>query len=149
MGGGVRVWGKLIGHDWDSKISDNQAPNGGGISVPDGELDFSGSHVIHNQATINGGGIHVYEGGVLNFGAQATSTKTLPRWVLAFMQILQLSNQARWCYTATPQRSFGGGIYLNNGSVLTGNQHKPRLHRLCKPRFEKEQSCKRCRIIRR
>lgn len=120
-GGGARVWGKLIGHDWNSKISDNQAPYGGGISVPDGELDFSGSHVIHNQATINGGGIHVYEGGVLNIGGSSNISQNsaeMGAGIYADFATIGSTSMVLHSNTAT---LFGGGIYLNNGSVLTGS----------------------------
>ena len=119
-GGGARVWGQLIGHDWNSKISDNQSPRGGGISVPGGEIDFIGSHVLHNQATLNGGGIHVYEGGVLNIGGSSNinqNSAEMGAGIYADFATIESTSMVMHSNTAT---SLGGGIYLNNGSVLTG-----------------------------
>lgn len=120
-GGGVRVWGKLIGYDWNSKISDNQAPNGAGISVPGGELDFIGSHVLHNQATLNGGGIHVYNQGLVNVGGSSNvSSNSALNGAGIYADFATIGSTSMVLHSNTAT-SFGGGIYLNNGSVLSGS----------------------------
>ena len=96
-GGGARVWGKLVITSWVGGITENTAPHGGGVSVPEGVLEMRPGHVGNNQATAadgRGGGIHVLDGGVIT----ATESSNVYR------------NSA---YD-------GGGIYADNARVTLG-----------------------------
>ena len=120
-GGGVRVWGKLTAHNWNSEISYNTAPNGAGISVPGGELDFSGSHVRYNVATVKGGGIHMMNESVVNIGGSSNISRNSAldgAAIYADFSSLGSTGMVIHSNTAT---NFGGGVYLANGSVLTGS----------------------------
>ena len=59
-------WSETI---FNSSISYNTAPDGGGVSVAGGVLELGGSHVMNNQATGatgRGGGIYVTEAGSIS-----------------------------------------------------------------------------------
>ncbi len=120
--GGVRVWGKLVANDWGSTINDNQAPNGGGISVPGGRLVLSGSHVMYNDATGAAGvagGIHVYDSGVITITSSsniAFNTAFDGGGIYADNASLYLLSGVVHTNAAANN---GGGIHLANGSSLT------------------------------
>ncbi len=94
-GGGVRVWGKFFGYSNDSDVYNNCAPNGGGYSVPGGQLSLNAADVYLNQAADpagKGGGIHVYANGLVT-----------------------LTNQVFIYYGNTAYD--GAGVYADNASV--------------------------------
>jgi hypothetical protein len=121
-GGGARVWGKLVAHDSQTAIGYNIAPNGGGLSVPGGEVDFVGSNVSNNTATDpagKGGGIHAYDSGVIKltgssnvYGNEAYDGAG----IFADNASLDISGTIH----SNTADNFGGGLYLSNGSILTG-----------------------------
>lgn len=120
-GGGARVWGKLIAHDWNSGISNNQAPNGGGLSVPGGEVDFSGSHLADNSAVGFGGAIHVYDQGLVKIGGSSNimrNSATSGAGIFADNANVDSTNAVIHGNTAS---SAGGGIFLAENSVLTAS----------------------------
>jgi hypothetical protein len=93
-GGGVYVYegGEFIMNDSDSKISGNEATNGGGVFVG-GEFTMNGSGQISgNTATTNGGGVYVSE----------YSTFTMNGGEIK-------SNKAQYVDTGN-----GGGVYVGN-----------------------------------
>ncbi len=119
-GGGARVWGKLVITSWLGGITDNTAPNGGGVSVPGGVLELRPGHVGNNQATAadgRGGGIHVLDGGVIT----ATGSSNVYR-NSAYDGGGIYADDARvtlWAVIhSNTAANNGGGIYLTNGSVL-------------------------------
>lgn len=122
-GGGVRLWGKLVSIDWLSTINDNQAPNGGGVSVPGGVLVLNSGHVMSNDATDAaglGGGIHVYDSGVITITASsnvAANTAFDGGGIYADNARLYLRSMVH----SNAAASNGGGIYLANGSSLTAS----------------------------
>lgn len=123
-GGGVRLWGRLVGDDWYSQVSSNSAPNGGGISVPayGAELVLAGAHVMDNQATAadgKGGGIHVYDGGSLTI---ANSSNVAGNTAYDGAGIY--ANNADLTFSSTVIHSnhalnYGGGLYLGGASSLS------------------------------
>jgi hypothetical protein len=119
-GGGARVWGKLVGDDWDSIISNNSAPHGGGVAVLGGVLYLDGTHVINNSATDpagRGGGIYVYDSGVVT---ATGSTNVIGNdaydgaGIYADDASVRLSAFAR----NNVATNDGGGVYLSNDSTL-------------------------------
>lgn len=120
-GGGARVWGSLKLADWNSVISNNHAPDGGGVSVPGGSLELDPGHVSVNQATGatgKGGGIQVLDGGMVMLadssnvsfntahdGAGIHADDSTVVFLTAFIHKNTASNN-------------GGGIALVNGSHL-------------------------------
>ena len=122
-GGGARVWGTLIAYDWNSTIYNNQAPNGGGLSVPGGEVDFAGSHIQNNQATDAfgvGGGIHVFDEGsvsLLNSSNIMGNSAYNGGGIFADNATLELAAVVH----SNSALNAGGGIYLDNASGLVAN----------------------------
>lgn len=121
-GGGARVWGKLIGNDLASTITNNIAPNGGGVSVPGGELEFKG-HITSNQATAaagKGGGIHVSAAGKVTMsGSSNIYSNTAYDGAGIFADAASLILTTMFYSNAAANN--GGGVYLANGSTLTAN----------------------------
>ena len=122
-GGGARVWGKLVMSSWAGGITENTAPNGGGVSVPGGVLEMRPGHVGNNQATAaegRGGGIHVLDGGVIT----ATGSSNVYR-NSAYAGGGIYADNARITLVAVIHSNTaannGGGIYLTNHSVLYAN----------------------------
>jgi hypothetical protein len=119
-GGGARVWGRLVVNTWLGGITDNTAPNGGGVSVPGGVLEMRPGHIGNNQATAaegRGGGIHVLDGGVVT----ATNSSNVYR-NSAYEGAGIYADNAHVTLGAVihsnTASNHGGGIYLNNGSAL-------------------------------
>ena len=121
-GGGARVWGTLVGNDWNSAISDNSAPDAGGVSVPGGVMQFNGSHVMVNHAfgaSGKGGGIHVYNGGSVTLAGSSNishNTAFDGAGIYADSSSVDLGNGMVYTNSATNN---GGGVYLYNSSTLT------------------------------
>lgn len=120
-GGGARVWGKLVGDDWNSTIEHNTALNGGGVSVPGGVLSFSGSHVVNNQATGAqgvGGGVHVYDEGEASFTASSNVYRNSAYNGAGIYADHSQVTLVAVIHSNTAAND-GGGIYLMNGSTLS------------------------------
>ena len=94
-GGGVIVYGRLVGFESNSDIYSNSAVNGGGIAVIGGTVELDNSDVAANTATSLGGGIYAIDGLV-----------TLSNSVF-------VGETAPCCQSAVA----GGGIYASGGLV--------------------------------
>ena len=121
-GGGARVWGTLVGTETFSDISNNCAPHGGGVSVRDGTLELRDSDMYKNEAAAAngmGGGIHALGGEI---------TLTGNAWVYrgtAYDGAGLYANGAALHFVdgqvgGNTAAHDGGGLYLTNGSTLTG-----------------------------
>ena len=124
-GGGVKVWEQFFGYSTTSDTYNNCAPNGGGFSVPGGQLYLNAADMSGNQAagaTGKGGGIYVTSGGVV------TLTNS------AFVYFLNRAYDGAGIYADNAKvylqgagttlrdniaTNYGGGIYLTNNSRLT------------------------------
>ncbi|MBN2007706.1 MAG: hypothetical protein JXA21_30460 [Anaerolineae bacterium] len=119
-GGGARVRGKLVGNGWSSTISNNTAPNGGGVSVLGGVLELDGAHVGYNQATAAegvGGGIHVYNGGSISVrGSSNVYHNTAYNGAGIYADGVHVNLQA--VIHSNTAANNGGGVYLTNNSTL-------------------------------
>jgi hypothetical protein len=124
IGGGVRLWGTLTGNDWNSSITDNSAPDGGGVSVPGGELQLNGSHIMRNTATDvdgRGGGIYASSSATVvidgssnvaaNDAYQGAGIYADGSEITLYTSVIH-SNEAT---------GHGGGLYLSNNSVLSAS----------------------------
>ena len=123
-GGGARVWGRLIANDWDSSISGNISVDGGGVSLPGGELNLSGSHILNNQASAaagRGGGIHAYNNATVTIsGSSNISTNSAFNGAGLYAEgaDIQLGSAI---FHSNAAVNNGGGVYLMPGSTLTSN----------------------------
>ncbi|MBN2001726.1 MAG: hypothetical protein JXA21_00100 [Anaerolineae bacterium] len=118
-GGGARVRGRLVGNDWASIISNNTAPNGGGVSAPGGVLELNGSHVSYNQATGAtgvGGGIHVYDAGAASvIGSSNVHHNTAYNGAGIYAERARVNLQA--VIHSNVAANDGGGVYLNTSAL--------------------------------
>ncbi len=99
-GGGVRAWGKFYGYGTTSDTYNNCASDGGGFSVPGGQVYLDNADVIANQAagaTGRGGGFLVESGGVVSLINSVFVGEATPQMNTAYD---------------------GGGIYADNATVL-------------------------------
>lgn len=122
-GGGARVWGQLIVNSWASRIANNSAPNGGGVSVPGGVFEMHPGHVRENQATAAdgvGGGIHVYGGGAITLdGSSNVFGNTAYNGAGIYADKAQIHLEA--VVHGNTATNYGGGVYLSNDSHLNAN----------------------------
>jgi len=123
-GGGVIVYGRLVGFESNSDIYANSAVNGGGIAVIGGTVELDNSDVAANTATSLGGGIYGIDG-LVTLSNSVFVGETAPccqsavagggiyasggRVTLLGADTTVMNN------TATEN---GGGIYLTNGATL-------------------------------
>lgn len=100
LGGGVRTWGKFYGYGTASDTYNNCASDGGGFSVPGGQVYLDNADVTGNQAAGaigRGGGIHVESGGAVTLTNSVFVGEAAPQMNTAYD---------------------GGGIYVDNATVL-------------------------------
>jgi hypothetical protein len=111
MGGGLRVVNGASASlesalNRQVRISNNEAQNGGGVSVDDAQFAGAGVHIEENEASSLGGGVHLDTDASLDLSRGNPTGANCP-------------NRPR-CATLTRNQggSGGGGAYVFDGSVL-------------------------------